>query len=402
MRIRRDRSLPGFLLVLMLLSAGSGWGARSGQIALHLAKDKPPLNLGLVRSGGPGEEDYLFLSTLLEALGGEGDWDREGRRVTIILNGHEAVLTLDSPVASLDGQSVNLKEPCRYQGGRLLVPVSSLPRLFVGMLGPEAGWDAARQELYLYSEEPKGPGGPEGRKKLTRITTVVVDAGHGGDDPGALGPQKLQEKEINLALALRVKTLLEQTLGLRVILTREDDTFIPLRERTKVANRVGASLFLSIHCNAAPRKRKKGAVGGGSETYFLSLARTDEARAVEAMENAAVRFEQPDTGLKNFDDVQFILWDMAQNEYLQESEQLAGEIQDAMGKWVPVENRGVNQAGFYVLRGAYMPAVLVETAFISNPAEAKLLSSASGQDRIARAIAEGVSRFKKTYERRMQ
>ena len=143
-------------------------------------------------------------------------------------------------------------------------------------------------------------------------------------------------------------------------------------------------------------------MGGGSETYFLSLARTDEARAVEAMENAAVRFEQPDTGLKNFDDVQFILWDMAQNEYLQESEQLAGEIQDAMGKWVPVENRGVNQAGFYVLRGAYMPAVLVETAFISNPAEAKLLSSASGQDRIARAIAEGVSRFKKTYERRMQ
>jgi N-acetylmuramoyl-L-alanine amidase len=120
------------------------------------------------------------------------------------------------------------------------------------------------------------------------------------------------------------------------------------------------------------------------------------------MENAAIRFEQPDTGLKNFDDVQFILWDMAQNEYLQESEQLAGEIQDAMGKWVPVENRGVNQAGFYVLRGAYMPAVLVETAFISNPAEAKLLSSASGQDRIARAIAEGVSRFKKTYERRMQ
>lgn len=396
MRTRRDKPLHGFLLVLMLLSAGSGWGARSGQIALHLAKNKPPLSLGLVRSGA---EDYLFLSTLLEALGGEGDWDREGRRVTITLCGHEAVLTLDSPVASLDGQSVNLKEACRFQEGRLLVPVSSLPRLFVGMLGPEAGWDAARQELYLYSEEPKGP---EGRKKLTRITTVVVDAGHGGEDPGALGPQKLQEKEINLALALRVKALLEQTLGLRVILTREDDTFIPLRERTKVANRVGASLFLSIHCNAAPRKRKKGAVGGGSESYFLSLARTDEARAVEAMENAAIRFEQPDTGLKNFDDVQFILWDMAQNEYLQESEQLAGEIQDAMGKWVPVENRGVNQAGFYVLRGAYMPAVLVETAFISNPAEAKLLSSASGQDRIARAIAEGVSRFKKTYERRMQ
>lgn len=393
---RRSHLAWLFIFVLILLSSSPGWGARSSQVTILRAKDVPPLSLSLVRSG---DQDYLFLASLLEALGGEGDWDREGRRVTVTLGGHEAVLTLDSPVADLDGKTINLFLPCRYQDGRFLIPVSSLPRLFVGMLGPEAGWDMAKNELFLYSEEPKLL---EGRKKLTRITTVVVDAGHGGEDPGAIGPKGLKEKDINLALALRVKMLLEQSLGLRVILTREDDTFIPLRERTKIANRVGASLFLSIHCNASPRKRKKGFAGGGSETYFLSLARTDEARAVEAMENSAIRFEQPDTSLRNFNDVQFILWDMAQNEYLQESEQLAGEIQDAMGNWVPVENRGVSQAGFYVLRGAYMPAVLVETAFISNPAEAKLLDSAAGQDKIARAIAQGVSKFKKTYEKRMQ
>ena len=224
------------------------------------------------------------------------------------------------------------------------------------------------------------------------IDLIVIDAGHGGEDTGAKGPGGLLEKDVALAIAKKTRDILKDK-GFEVVLTRETDVFIPLGERAAFANRKEADLFISIHANAAKRTR-----ASGSETYFLAQAKNDEARAVAALENASIRFEQPQGGQNQTGDLDFILTDMAQNEFLKESQALAFLIQDRMERHLPIPNRGVDQAGFVVLNQAYMPAVLVETAFISNPNEAKLLNQDKFQSRVAQALAEAVAEFKQKYE----
>ena len=242
---------------------------------------------------------------------------------------------------------------------------------------------------------------PQSRPRLPqqarKIEKVVIDAGHGGRDPGAVGPGGLREKDMNLDIAFRLKTVLEDRHKLNVVMTRDDDIFIPLGERTTIANREAADVFISIHCNAAPRNKRNRAGMRGVETYFLSLAKTDDARATAAMENSAIQFEQPDRQTANFDDVQLILWDVMQNEFLKESSDLAEWIQESLSDGLAIPSRGVNQAGFYVLNGAYMPAVLVETAFISNPEEERLLKKPSFRQNVAEGIARGLAEFARRY-----
>jgi len=222
---------------------------------------------------------------------------------------------------------------------------------------------------------------------------IVLDPGHGGEDTGAKGPGGVLEKDVVLEISKKAAAWLRQD-GFKVILTREEDVFIPLGERTALANQKGADLFISIHANAAKRKQ-----ASGSETYFLSQAKNDEARAVAALENASLRFERPEIEVESTDDLDFILLDLVQSEFLKESQNLAALIQDKLERHLPIPNRGVDQAGFFVLNKAYMPAVLVETAFISNSNEAKLLRKDSFQEKLARAIAEAVAQFKQKYEK---
>ncbi len=226
-------------------------------------------------------------------------------------------------------------------------------------------------------------------RKRRMIKTVVIDPGHGGKDPGAIGYRGLKEKDVVLDVGKRLARILKEK-GYNVIMTRTTDEFIPLSERTKIADKARADLFVSIHCNAAPLTQKN-----GTETYFLSAAKTDWARAVEAKENSSIRFEKTPENPKP--SVNYILWDLAQNEFLKESSELAIEIQESLCKEIKRKNRGVSQANFYVLRLNYMPAVLVETAFVSNPREGKLLSSSKFRQKIAIGIANGIDAFAKKY-----
>lgn len=244
--------------------------------------------------------------------------------------------------------------------------------------------------LFLTKKEKRKP--PKQRIELKKI---VIDPGHGGRDPGALGAKRTKEKDVNLDVSKKLKKSLEK-LGIEVILTRKDDSYVSLKDRTGIANREECDLFISIHCNASKRRQR-----GGCETYFLSVAKTDWARAVEARENAAIRFELPDPSFRNYDALSFILWDMAQNEYLNESSNLAECIQVELAKKLPIRDRGVQQAGFYVLAGAYMPAVLVEMAFVSNREEEKLLQKDWFKKRVVEGIYWGVKRFKESYERKL-
>jgi N-acetylmuramoyl-L-alanine amidase len=217
------------------------------------------------------------------------------------------------------------------------------------------------------------------------LRRIVVDAGHGGKDPGAIGPSGVQEKDVTLALARVLAKRLEENLGCEVILTRNSDVFLPLEERTAIANKVGADLFISIHANASTNRSAY-----GTETYYLNFAKNDKAAAVVARENG--------TSLKQVGDLELILFDLMANSKINESSRLATEIQkslvDRLGRhYSDIRDLGVKQGPFYVLLGATMPSVLVEAAFISHKREEALLIDQQYHERTAAAITQGVRNY---------
>ena len=225
------------------------------------------------------------------------------------------------------------------------------------------------------------------------VRTVVIDPGHGGENPGARGAGGTLEKDVALSIARKLRAELVNARGLSVFLTRDRDLDVGLDERTAIANNYKADLFVSIHANAS---RARGAKG--SEVYFLSYqASDDESRWVAQSEGAA----EPVAGATPGSDLALILWDMAQAEHLEESSALASRIQEELAVVTGSEGRGVKQAPFRVLVGAAMPAVLVEVAFISNPEEEKLLASDAYQAKIAASLARGIERFRKERSARL-
>lgn len=225
------------------------------------------------------------------------------------------------------------------------------------------------------------------------IDVVIIDAGHGGEDLGAVGPSGLIEKNITLDITKKLAEYLEKDKDLKVVLTRDKDIVVPLEERSRIANRAGGDIFVSIHTNAAPRK-----TASGYETFFLAQSKSDEARAVATLENSSIRFEKPKGKQKDVNDLDFILLDMVQNEYLKESSELASIVQQELGKELKRTNRKVDQAEFVVLNKTYMPAVLVEVAFISNQQEEKLLKKDSFRKKIAEGLYNSIKEFKRKYE----
>src|SRR5262249_12772173 len=234
------------------------------------------------------------------------------------------------------------------------------------------------------------------RDAMTPLRVLVLDAGHGGHDSGAVGPAGLQEKDLVLDVTRRVARLVEQSLNVKVLLSRDGDYFVPLRDRTSFANKERADLFVSIHANA-----HREIASAGVETYFLSSEATDSgARQVAALENSVVQLEKTPARSSRFDAVKAILWDLAQSEFQLESSRLAEVVQDSMTQSLRIPNRGVKQAGFYVLGGAAMPAVLIEIGFVTNPKEEKRLKDSKYRDEIARAIYAGLAEYKKKYDAR--
>ena len=249
--------------------------------------------------------------------------------------------------------------------------------------------------LVLEFARPSDPAPRDRRETATPLRLVVLDAGHGGHDTGAVGPGGLQEKDLVLDVTRRVARLLEEKLDVKVLLSRDADQFVTLRDRTTFANRERADLFVSIHANA-----HRETASAGVETYFLSSEATDgAARQVAALENSVVQLEKTTarpTG--RLDAVKAILWDLAQSEFQQESSRLAEVVQDSVTQSLRIPNRGVKQAGFYVLGGAAMPAILVEIGFVTNPKEERRLKETKYRDEIARAIFAGLAEYKKRYD----
>lgn len=235
---------------------------------------------------------------------------------------------------------------------------------------------------------------PTAGSSLDRFDTIVLDAGHGGDDEGARGAHGVVEKELVLDVARRLRDRLQDA-GLQVVLTRDRDVYVPLEQRTAIANRARGDLFLSIHANAASERAAR-----GIETFFLSLeASDDDARQVAARENAAFR-DLAVPVVAGDDPLVAILGDLAAAELLQESDEFARLAQREVAALNGAPSRGVKQAPFVVLMGLEMPAVLVEIGFVTNPSEAQELATEVQRDRIAQALARATLEFRQRYDAR--
>jgi N-acetylmuramoyl-L-alanine amidase len=362
---------------------------------------------------------YLRADLLATALGGSAS-PVTGGRYRITLGESRIELTEGVPFVRVDANVVPVFLPPLRSGQNFLVPyqlaTSVIPRFATGF-----NYDVAAAELRIFStaarrvvaEPPPaeassgaslpapGPSPTRPRRNTRRL--VVVDAGHGGVDNGMSGPigpgPRIVEKHVTLAVA----RLLEEELrkyGVEVLMTRTRDTLIALSDRGRIANRNKGDLFVSVHVNATGSRGSAAARERGFETYFLAEAKTEEASRVERMENEAVKFETGANAPKG-DPLSFIINDMAQNEHLRESNDLAETIQDGLRRFHPGKDRGVQQANFAVLRGSYMPAVLVEIGFGTNGAEAAYLTDRENQRVIAASIARSVMEYLEHYDARI-
>jgi N-acetylmuramoyl-L-alanine amidase len=219
-----------------------------------------------------------------------------------------------------------------------------------------------------------------------KIGRIVIDAGHGGHDTGTIGPTGLMEKDLCLDIAQRLGKIIHQRLpGAEVIYTRADDTFIPLEERTRIANESKADLFISIHANSSHDHAAR-----GIETYYLNLKGSPDAMEVAARENA--------TAQESVHDLEDIVKRIARSEKIDESREFAADIQESLAKRIQklnrtVKDRGVRKAPFVVLIGADMPSILTEISFLSNPADEQLLKKPEHRQRVAEGLYQGVASY---------
>ena len=237
-------------------------------------------------------------------------------------------------------------------------------------------------------------------KEKWEFDVIVIDAGHGGKDAGAIGVTGVKEKDINLAIALKLGKLIEENMkDVKVVYTRKTDKFIDLYKRGKIANENNGKLFISIHCNSTPKKPSN---ANGFEVYLLRPGRTKEAISIAEFENSVIQYEENPNRYEKLTDENFILVSMAHSSYMKYSERFAEDLHKEFVKHPSLSSRGVKQAGFYVLVGASMPSVLIESGFLSNKNDAKYLNTSSGQQKFAEYVFKGIKNYRESYELEMR
>ncbi|MDP8267856.1 MAG: N-acetylmuramoyl-L-alanine amidase [Candidatus Tenebribacter davisii] len=325
--------------------------------------------------------EYFNVFELNKAFKAAISDDLLDQRLNINIYGEQLIFLIDSSYLQYRSDYYNMTHEIIQQDGKYYLPARFLTVILPRIFDNRMSWKAGK----LVATAPMD----------NSIKRIVLDPGHGGKDPGAIGySRKHLEKEVVLELALKLKKKLEQQLDVIVLLSRDKDEFVSLQQRTKMANENNADLFISIHCNAHRNSKVN-----GIEVYYLSTAKTDEARAVEAMENQVVyEYEGGKEAVKKYDNLAFILADMAQNEHLEESYDLGANLQSSLVHNTEAYDRGVKQANFYVLRGAFMPSVLIECGFLSNKEEEKKLITNSYQAKLIDSIFKGIKDFKMKYD----
>lgn len=321
---------------------------------------------------------YIPATVIMQSYGIQHDWDPITRNLLLEKRGKKAEFCVGVNVAMVGNNIHRMPAATRMYSGEVMIPASFADTVLKDLFGPSI--THAKREIKPYA-------------RRYAMRTVVIDPGHGGKDPGAISASGIKEKYVNLAIARKLEPYLRGN-GINVILTRNRDKFISLWRRSHIANMNNADFFISIHANSARSKR-----ANGIEIYYLSEAVDDIARATAAAENAVLKYENASFDTKkDKSDVEATLWDMLYTENRAESIELAKSISRGMAQTLNARDRGVRSAKFYVLKGANMPSVLIETGFLSNRNEAIKLNDSVYQEQIAQAISDGILLYKRKYE----
>lgn len=339
-----------------------------------------------------GDEQLVPLNTLVH----KAEWVLEttNRLYVVTYPGGSATFEPGNPFVACEGGFVQMRMIPQEWDGALWLPLADLRAIF----GASLDHDPRRNliEVRMVYLEPLAPDvsplAPDPNLPQWTLRTVIVDPGHGGKDPGAVGAGGIVEKQITLDIALKLARLLENH-GIAARLTRVDDRFVSLRERARFANDERGDLFVSIHCNSA-----RDTMIRGVETYFLKPARTERAIQAAMRENSVVELENGTASYPELTEENYILLTMATSQYIKDSETWAGKLLQEMSRAAEAETRGVDQAGFYVLMGVSMPSVLAECGYLSNPEDARILSSDPGRHKIAMGIMNSILSMKNTME----
>jgi N-acetylmuramoyl-L-alanine amidase len=403
------------LLALVTTTAGAtGPGSAPGVVTVSTSRGEVSVAVRSER-GHPVLSAPELSAVLPLTIAVDADWASVG------LGGQPFRFLLGAPLFEHAGRIVPLAGGAYLWHDTLFVPLQWLadyvPRVFreayrYDFLAARFEEAALAPVVHTAPASPMGPpvaSAPPRRDPARSVVpgsplkmrhTVVLDAGHGGVDPGNPGlflPRGVREKDVNLAIARVLRTELESR-GIDVLMTRTTDTLIAFSDRARLCEGP-CDLFVSIHINSLARRRGYTDIGG-FETYFLSEARTAEAQRVADMENEALRYET-DRDPSADEQFAFILKDLQTNEHLRESAALADAVQRHGGRAHPGGDRGVSQARFAVLSYARRPAILIEAGYSTNRRDAQFLATVAGQRRLARAIADGIVEYLVQYERKL-
>jgi len=362
--------------------------------------------LFILTAGMPSSDRPAFvpLAPVVEELGIDAEFSATTGIIRLAGDDTFLLFQLGSREAHRpDGTVVIMGEKTTLQGGELLLPAGGVDLIIRQIVKRPLHWGYEGTRFFTYtgsrpvetkprSDRPalEHPGG-------YKVRTVIIDAGHGGKDPGGIGYNDVYEKEIVLKVALEIERELKRNLrGVEILMTRQDDHFLSLEERARIANGTDPAknpIFVSIHANVSFSASTK-----GYESYYLSLEPVnEEAREVASMENSVLGFE-----IENYNDyLKEIINRIVDIEYRRESMKLAGLIQDSIENSVEMKspNRGVKNAFFYVLKAVKMPSVLVEIGFVTNSEEAVLLQEPGYERTIAKGVAEGIIEFTALFNR---
>jgi len=307
---------------------------------------------------------YYSLISLCNGRGINWQYDTFSRVIILNKNSHRINLRVGDSLILVDGSSLVLDQPIDIHQGEIVVP--------------EKFKEQVIDVLFRESAPP-----PKTISRVEKIRKIVLDAGHGGSDPGAIGRTGLKEKDVNLDIAKRLANLLRNE-GIAVVLTRSSDVFIPLSTRANIANSTKADLFVSIHSNAN-RVRSL----NGFETYYVAPNVSDSSRALTAAKTAALNLDSASFASQS-QDLKAILWDMIYTNARAESIELANAVCRSMDSNLDAKILGIKGARFQVLRDARMPAVLIEVGFVSNLDEERMLRNSFYRQKIAESIAQGI------------
>lgn len=340
---------------------------------------------------------YISLNDIGEIVGNGSFVNNKTEKIVIYVQGLKIKLSNNISFIVIDDKTYQMKSKLFKNNDQYYAPIDDFFNILLLHGADKYSVDYSKMSISLNSiskklPEPASMNVDLKKEKIKqKLDTIIIDPGHGGKDPGAIGYRGTKEKDITLDVAKRLAKKIERNMKIKTILTRDEDTFIGLRERSKLANAQNGKLFISIHANSAEDQRAH-----GFETYLIGLNKNEAAVRTAARENAVLALEGSD--VEKLTDEALIKASLFQTSFANGSERFAALVQEEMNKRLQSRDRGVKQAGFYVLAYTSMPNVLIELGYISNPSEEKKLRSSQYKDALATSIYRAIEKYQNTLD----